>query len=59
MGGAVIRAALQSANIKLVGAIDKPGSPRISKDAGEISRRRPSSAFQSANRSHLRSNPTQ
>lgn len=37
MGGAVIRAALQSVNIKLVGAVDKPGSPRISKDAGEIS----------------------
>lgn len=37
MGGAVIRAAQQSVNIKLVGAIDKPGSPRISKDAGEIS----------------------
>ena len=37
MGGAVIRAAQQSLNIKLVGAIDKPGSRRIGKDAGEIS----------------------
>jgi len=37
MGGAVIRAAQQSLNIDVVGAIDKPGSPRVGKDAGEIS----------------------
>ena len=37
MGGAVIRATQQSVNIQVVGAIDKPGSRRIGKDAGEIS----------------------
>ncbi len=37
MGGAVIRAARQSADIKIVAAIDRPGSARIGKDAGEIS----------------------
>jgi len=37
MGGAVIRAAQQSADVIVVGAIDRPGSARIGKDAGEIS----------------------
>jgi len=37
MGGAVIRAVQQSADVKLVAAIDRPGSPRIGKDAGELS----------------------
>jgi len=37
MGGAVIRAAQQSANIEVVAAIDNPKSKRIGKDAGEIS----------------------
>jgi 4-hydroxy-tetrahydrodipicolinate reductase len=37
MGGAVIRAIQQSAVFKLVAAIDKPGSARLGKDAGEVS----------------------
>jgi 4-hydroxy-tetrahydrodipicolinate reductase len=37
MGGAVIRAAQQSADIEVVAAIDRPKSKRIGKDAGEIS----------------------
>jgi 4-hydroxy-tetrahydrodipicolinate reductase len=37
MGGAVVRAVKDSAGVELVGAIDKPGSARIGKDAGEIS----------------------
>ena len=37
MGGAVVRAIQQSANFKLTGAIDKPGSARLGKDAGEVS----------------------
>jgi 4-hydroxy-tetrahydrodipicolinate reductase len=37
MGGAVIRVAQQTAAVKVVGAIDRPGSARIGKDAGEIS----------------------
>jgi 4-hydroxy-tetrahydrodipicolinate reductase len=36
MGGAVVRAIQQSRNFKLVAAIDKPNSPRIGKDAGEV-----------------------
>jgi 4-hydroxy-tetrahydrodipicolinate reductase len=36
MGGAVVRAAKQTPGVELVGAIDKPGSPRLGKDAGEI-----------------------
>jgi len=36
MGSAVIRAVQQSAAVKLVAAIDRPGSVRIGKDAGEI-----------------------
>jgi 4-hydroxy-tetrahydrodipicolinate reductase len=36
MGGAVVRAFQPSANFKLVAAIDKPGSSRLGKDAGEI-----------------------
>lgn len=36
MGGAVIRAARQSAEINITAAIDRPGSARIGKDAGEI-----------------------
>ena len=37
MGGAVVRAIQQSAGFRLVAAIDKPGSARVGKDAGEIS----------------------
>ena len=37
MGGAVVRAIQQSANFELAGAIDKQGSPRLGKDAGEVS----------------------
>jgi 4-hydroxy-tetrahydrodipicolinate reductase len=37
MGGAVVRAIQQSANFTLTGAIDKPGSARLGKDAGEVS----------------------
>ena len=37
MGGAVIRAIQQSADCRLIAAIDKPGSPRVGKDAGEVS----------------------
>jgi 4-hydroxy-tetrahydrodipicolinate reductase len=37
MGGAVVRAVKDSAGVELVGAIDKPGSTRLGKDAGEIS----------------------
>jgi 4-hydroxy-tetrahydrodipicolinate reductase len=37
MGGAVVRAARQTAGVELVAAIDKPGSARLGKDAGEIS----------------------
>ena len=36
MGGAVVRAAKQTHDVKLTGAIDKPGSARLGKDAGEI-----------------------
>jgi 4-hydroxy-tetrahydrodipicolinate reductase len=37
MGGAVVRAVQQSADYRLVAAIDKPGSARLGKDAGEVS----------------------
>jgi 4-hydroxy-tetrahydrodipicolinate reductase len=37
MGGAVVRAIGQSRDVRLTAAIDKPGSERIGKDAGEIS----------------------
>lgn len=37
MGGAVVRAIQQSADVKLAAAIDKPGSARLGKDAGDIS----------------------
>lgn len=37
MGGAVVRAIQQLPVFKLVAAIDKPGSERLGKDAGEIS----------------------
>jgi 4-hydroxy-tetrahydrodipicolinate reductase len=37
MGGAVVRAIQQSAEFNLVAAIDKPGSARLGKDAGEVS----------------------
>jgi 4-hydroxy-tetrahydrodipicolinate reductase len=37
MGGAVVRAATQTSNVQLAAAIDKPGSDRLGKDAGEIS----------------------
>jgi len=36
MGGAVVRALQQSSDLKLVAAIDRPGSARLGKDAGEI-----------------------
>ena len=36
MGGAVVRAIQQSDDFKLAAAIDKPGSARLGKDAGEI-----------------------
>jgi 4-hydroxy-tetrahydrodipicolinate reductase len=36
MGGAVVRAAAQTAGVRLAAAIDKPGSSRVGKDAGEI-----------------------
>ena len=36
MGGAVARAIQQTAGVKLTAAIDKPGSVRLGKDAGEI-----------------------
>ena len=37
MGGAVVRAVKDSPGIELTGAIDKRGSARVGKDAGEIS----------------------
>ena len=37
MGGAVVRAAAQTAGVRLAAAIDKPGSARLGKDAGEAS----------------------
>jgi 4-hydroxy-tetrahydrodipicolinate reductase len=37
MGGAVVRAIQQSGDFRLVAAVDRPGSARIGKDAGEIS----------------------
>lgn len=37
MGGAVVRAIQQSAEVKLAAAIGKPGSARLGKDAGDIS----------------------
>ena len=37
MGGAVVRAIQQSGGVRLVAGIDKPGSARVGKDAGEIS----------------------
>jgi 4-hydroxy-tetrahydrodipicolinate reductase len=37
MGGAVVRAIAQSPSFKLTAAIDKQGSARLGKDAGEIS----------------------
>jgi 4-hydroxy-tetrahydrodipicolinate reductase len=37
MGGAVVRAANQTDGVELTAAIDKPGSARLGKDAGEIS----------------------
>jgi 4-hydroxy-tetrahydrodipicolinate reductase len=36
MGGAVVRSIQESRGAKLVGAIDRAGSRRIGKDAGEI-----------------------
>jgi 4-hydroxy-tetrahydrodipicolinate reductase len=36
MGGAVVRAIEQTPDVKLVAAIDRPGSARIGKDAGEV-----------------------
>ncbi|HEY7317530.1 MAG TPA: 4-hydroxy-tetrahydrodipicolinate reductase [Candidatus Binatia bacterium] len=37
MGGAVVRAAVQTPGVQLVAAIDKPGSKRIGSDSGEAS----------------------
>ena len=37
MGGAVVRAAAQTTGVRLAAAIDKPGSSRLGKDAGDIS----------------------
>ena len=37
MGGAVVRAIQQSKKFRLVGAVDKRGSTRVGKDAGELS----------------------
>ena len=37
MGGAVVRAVKQTNGVSLSAAIDKPGSERVGKDAGEIS----------------------
>jgi 4-hydroxy-tetrahydrodipicolinate reductase len=37
MGGAVVRAIQQSADCRLIAGIDKPGSPRVGKDVGEVS----------------------
>ena len=37
MGGAVVRTAAQTAGVRLAAAIDKPGSARLGKDAGETS----------------------
>ena len=37
MGGAVVRAAAQTTGVRLAAAIDKPGSARLGKDAGETS----------------------
>jgi 4-hydroxy-tetrahydrodipicolinate reductase len=37
MGGAVVRAIQQTAGVELIAGIDKPGSTRLEKDAGEIS----------------------
>ena len=36
MGGAVVRAIEQARDLKLVAAIDRPGSARVGKDAGEV-----------------------
>jgi 4-hydroxy-tetrahydrodipicolinate reductase len=37
MGGAVVRAIKDATGVELIGGIDRPGSARIGKDAGEIS----------------------
>src|ERR1044071_5919362 len=36
MGGAVVRAIQQTPDMELVGAVDKPGSARLGKDAGTV-----------------------
>ncbi|HEX9788115.1 MAG TPA: 4-hydroxy-tetrahydrodipicolinate reductase, partial [Candidatus Binatia bacterium] len=36
MGGAVVRALRQSGDCRLAAAVDRPGSARVGKDAGEI-----------------------
>jgi 4-hydroxy-tetrahydrodipicolinate reductase len=36
MGGAVVRAVAQTAGVQLTAAIDKPGSARVGKDAGDV-----------------------
>jgi len=37
MGGAVVRAAQQSSDVRIAAAVDKPGSARLGRDAGEVS----------------------
>lgn len=37
MGGALVRAIAQTSRVALLAAIDRPGSPRLGRDAGEIS----------------------
>ena len=36
MGGTLVRVIKQTPGVKLVGALDRPGSPRVGKDAGEL-----------------------
>jgi 4-hydroxy-tetrahydrodipicolinate reductase len=36
MGGAVVRMVAQQPDVELIGAIDRSGSPRLGKDAGEV-----------------------
>ena len=36
MGGAVVRSIQETPGVRLVAAVDRPGSPRVGRDAGEI-----------------------
>lgn len=57
MGGAVVRTITQSPGFKLTAAVDKPGSVRLGKDAGEISAAgRLGIAVSEKIESHLKSN---